>query len=139
MIKHCDKLPYGWLNSSKVINGLKSVSVSGSQCNKYEFQISRFSGSNLASLKLGNVYIFVQLILAQKSAAQKSQHCQSRDIDHNSVSSHPLHVPGPVDGVDSVVVAGAAVAVDVAGEGEAPRPAVGQLVLARVARHLLYS
>ena len=31
-------------------------------------------------------------------------------------------------------MAGAAVAVDVAGEGEAPRPAVGQLVLARVAR-----
>ena len=33
-------------------------------------------------------------------------------------------------------MAGAAVPVDVAGEGEAARPAVGQLVLARVARHL---
>ena len=108
--------------------------MSGSHCKKYEFRISRFSGSNLESLKLDNVYIFVQLILAQKSAAQKSQHCQSND----SVHSHPLHIPGPVDGVDSVVVAGVAVPVDVAGEGEAAGPAVGQLVLARVARHLLY-
>ena len=57
-------------------------------------------------------------------------------IVSNPIYLHPFHVPAPVDWVQVVLVAGVAVPVDVAGEGEAARPAVGQLVLARVARHL---
>ena len=91
-------------------------------------------GSQEAGITQPSLHLFLHVcILSTDDMNSKPAEYPGKILN---VNSHPLHVAGPVDWVYAVVVAGAAVPVDVAGEREAARPAVGQLVLARVASHL---